>query len=89
MAKKVLQTKTRRGWDRLSAEDIRNFLSYVYPSWSGGRLRQGVRLLFSRRDDLGIRIRFDKLSKCRERSYKGFTETEEYYRMIEEEALFV
>lgn len=87
MNKKVLQFQTRAGWNRVTGEDIVGFMRKVFPAWPDGHLMHAVRYLMFKGRDLGINVRFNRLKKCREESYKPFSSTEKYFRTIEEEAL--
>lgn len=85
MNKKVLQFETRAGWNRITGDDINEFMREFFPAWPDGHLRQAVRYLMNRGRDLGVAVRFNRLRKCREESYKPFTSTEKYFRTVEEE----
>lgn len=89
MAKRVIQAKARCGWNRLTAEDIVRFMQEFYPGWPDGHLREAIRHLLKNRVDLCVKIRFDKLSKCREESYKNFTSTKSYFEHVERESMFI
>jgi len=89
MARKVIQFKAHSGWNRVATDDINALIRQTFPSWPNGHIKKAVRYLIANALDLGIHIRFDRMSKCREESYKGFTSTEEYLRTVESEALFI
>jgi len=89
MARKVIQFKARCGWNRAASEDLTMFMRRLCPAWPDGHLREAARYLLSNGKDLGVKIRFDRLNRCREESYKGFTGTERYFREIEYEGMFI
>lgn len=86
MAKKVLQVKTGDDWDRAFPRDLRGIVEETNDFIAGMKLRFVVNYLFSMqwvRGADGESIRFDDISKCRERSYKPFTSTSEYFDGVE------
>ena len=89
MNKKVLQFKARAGWNRITGEDITSFMRKFFPTWPDGHLRAAAYYLLGHGQDLGVHVRFGRLSRCREESYKPFTTTERYYREVESEGMFI
>lgn len=87
MEKKVIQFKARCGWNRASVDDIESFIRRLSPLRFTGRLRDAIRYLTGNGRDLGIIFRFDKLKKCREISYKSYSQTEECLRYMEKEGM--
>lgn len=85
MNKKVIQFRAYAGWNRVTGEDISGFMRKIFPAWPVGHLREAVRYLLKNGRDFGVSIRFARIRKCREESYKPFTSTEQYFRAIEEE----
>lgn len=89
MSKKVLQFKARVGWNRVAGDDLNHFMRRFFPSWPDGHLKAAANYLLVHGEDLGIQLRFSRISRCREESYKPFSQTQRYYREIESEAMFI
>lgn len=85
--KKVLQYRARCGWNRMSADDAIWLMQKIFSDWPEGRLRLACYYLLKYGSHAGANIRFDFLKRCREQSYKRFSATEEYFRIIESERL--
>lgn len=85
MSRKVVQFKGLVGWNRAAGDDIAWFMRKFFPSWPDGHLREAVRYLIKNGRDLGVLVRFERIGKCREESWKPFTSTEKYFRALEDE----
>lgn len=89
MSKKVLQFKAHAGWNRITGDDLNHFMRRFIPSWPEGHLRAAAYYLMSHGQDFGVQLRFSRLNRCREESYKPFSQTQRYYREIESEGMFI
>ncbi len=88
--KKVIQYKARCGWNRATADDIRDLLKNIAAPlkafFKKRRSKFASTVVIDRGDGRRFEIRFASIGKCREESYLPFSMTERYRRMVEEDA---